>query len=705
MFYAAPNAVTKSVSPCLPWEFKPTQELTDEIRHNKDSRQRWYKDRKTEHCFYSGIEAISNSQRVSKENPPKAIWAFVADYDIKIPMDRIAEAIKSMLVKPTYYEVSLGGNFRLVWILEQPIQVDSAAFGTYILQQAHDWLCLGLLPGLDRPAFEETSRLYANGCEWTEIGPKVPVTASQAFFVDCGKKFRFQAGDDACVPLDIVEKALREKYPAFDWPNTFELETTGPSFWIEGSVSPQSAIVKPGGMFTFAAHAAKPFYSWTDLLGKEFTDAFQADSIARATADIWWDGKSFWKKHSGAYAAMDRTELASYFKVSCRLSSKPGQGGLSQSDLAFEHIFSHQRITGAAPFVFRPSGLILHDYKRKLNTYNGKALDPASGTAIWGPTGQLPFVSLVLDCLFKPARQLPFWLASIKHFYQSAVNLDPHPGQNYFLMGPAGVGKTLVNREFVGTLAGGYVDASDYIVGGASFNSYLFERGLWVIDDEAPAGSAQSINRVHMMFKKVAANQQFLCNAKFLTATMLEWMGRIGCTTNLDFISSRIVGPLDNSSQDKTSLFRCAKSELVKFPDRTEIAKLLAVELPWFARWLLDWEPPAEVIRDSRYGYKSYQEPSLLDQTYQSSPAASFKEIVVEFLAKYFASDPKAPYWEGTLSTLINAMSATGSEAMLRSFRVDQTSRFLEQISREGGIKSEIVKGNQNTRIWRFFKF
>jgi hypothetical protein len=232
------------------------------------------------------------------------------------------------------------------------------------------------------------------------------------------------------------------------------------------------------------------------------------------------------------------------------------------------------------------------------------------------------------------------------------------------------------------------------------------KRPHWALDDDYPAGSVQSIGHVHMMFKKVAANQQFLCNTKFQNATMVEWMGRIGCTTNLDFVSSRIVGPLDNSSLDKTNLFHCTTNSQIEFPDRLEIRQMLDRELRNFLRWLIDWEPPAQVTRDSRYGYRSYQEPTLLDKTYQSSPTASFKEVLVEFLASYFQQEPEAKFWEGTVSMLLrNILTFQSNDLVLKSMKLEQTSRFLEQISREGGLKSEIIKGNHNSRIWKFYRF
>ena len=707
MFYALPNTVTKTVSPCLPWEFKPTENITDEIRHNKEARQAWYKNKNTQHNFYTPIDGVMITQRVSNENPPNSTGGFTADYDIVIPSERILEAVRLMPVKPTFFETSLGGHFRLVWVLSQRLPLESKHFAIFLQQRAAEWLRLDLLPGLDKAAFEDPMRLYCNGCAWDKIGPEVPVEQSQAFFVEVGKKFRFNAGDDACIPLDVIEKALTQQFPGFTWPGEFALESMGPSFWIPDSVSPQSAIVKEGGMFTFAAHATKPFYTWTDLLGKDFTEKFQQDAIAKATENIWWDGKSFWKKKYGNYASIDRAELDSYFRVTCRLSGKAGQSGVSPIASAFEHIFSHQSITGAGSFVFTKPGMIIFQNERKLNTYSGKPLEMAGeGPEVWGPSGRFPFISFWLDHFFNPESQLIIWHAHLQHFFRCAVNYHPMPGPNYFLLGQRGIGKTLMNRHVVGALVGGFEDASDYIVNGATFNSHLFKHGLWVIDDESPAGSTSAQNRTHMMFKRLAANQEHFCNGKYQVGTMLAWAGRVGCTANMDFISTRIVGSLDNTSLDKTNLFRCSAAEGWIFPSRDEVQRLLAEELPHYARWLYDWKVPDEVEQDSRYMYASFQEKTLLDKTFQGSPTASFKEIVIEFLAQYFNSDKTAAYWEGTVSMLIGALSSLpGNDAVMRSLRLEQCSRFLEQISREGTLRSEVVQGKYNTRLWRFYRF
>src|SRR6266850_539626 len=108
MFYCAINLTERSVKPGNPWEFTPTETLTEQIRKDKQSRQEWYQSVSTQHCFYTVVEGANPNQRISKDNPPRLIHGFAADYDVKIPKARIDEVIAAMKIKPAYVEKSLG---------------------------------------------------------------------------------------------------------------------------------------------------------------------------------------------------------------------------------------------------------------------------------------------------------------------------------------------------------------------------------------------------------------------------------------------------------------------------------------------------------------------------------------------------------------------------------------------------------------------
>src|SRR5579859_7899575 len=163
-FFAAENLTSLSVVETVPWEFKATALITEQVRRSKEDRQDWYQTDGLKHNFYTGLGTLNPNQRASKQNPVHCIHAFVADYDIAIANERVDEAVIAMPIKPTWAERSLGGNLRLIWILERPLYVGTNEFCRHVLQEAIKWLKLDLLPALDDKAFVDPTRLYCNGC-------------------------------------------------------------------------------------------------------------------------------------------------------------------------------------------------------------------------------------------------------------------------------------------------------------------------------------------------------------------------------------------------------------------------------------------------------------------------------------------------------------------------------------------------------------
>lgn len=708
IFFGVENLTKQSVCQVIPWEFSPTQLPSDAVCKNKSERQLFYRNAATAWQFYSMAEGANPNQRVSKNNAPRRLHGIVADFDVPLPDSRIIEAIASFKIKPSWFERSLGGNVRLIWLFTNPLLVDSYDFATYLLDKSRAWLHLDTLPGLDSPALTDPSRMFCNGGKgWTNTGfPPITEPEAQSFFVEAGKDFRFNSTDECAIPLDIVEHALRDRFPDMAWPNEFIVESAGPSFWIAGSTSPMSAIVKPDGMFSFSAHATKPFYSWGDILGTEFVSQFAQKSISHATDDIWWDGKSFWKKEGGRYVDVAKDELLLFFKVDCRLSAKPNKGGISPMDTALRHVQSANRIVGAAPFVFHPPGVFEFQNNRVLNTSMITVLPPADGNPTWGAEGEFPWLSAHFDNFFDPPEQLPWFLAWWKAFYESGYFFKPMPGQNIFLMGGANVGKTMTSHAIIAKSVGGFMDAARHLTTNSDFNSELPEKPLWTVDDETMGESGRSHSNFAATWKKAAANQNIRCHKKFGIPVMITWMGRIIATSNLDAVSSRILGPMDNSSLDKTSLFRCAAKSKTEFPNRHELIQIIARELPYFLRWLLNWTPPDYILRDVRYGYQSYHEPSLLDTAHQSGKAAPFKELLIEALENEFGLHPEMTEWRGSVTQILRLIQSNGlNEAVIRTLRLEQTSRYLENLQRDGILRCRVEMGSLKTRIWVFPRF
>lgn len=445
-FFAVPNLTQQGVVPVVPWDFVPPTEISKQVRHDKQSRQEFYRNPATAWQFYTGVEGANENQRVSKSNPPRLIYGIVADFDLPVSDEQIEVALRSFKHPPQWVERSLGGNLRLVWTLSRPLLVDSHDFAVFVLQQVKGLLQLEILPGLDEPALTDPMRLYCRGDSWKPTGlPALTDNQVQGFFVRCGADYVFKDANAGLeIPLDIVEKEITAKYPGFNWPGAFEIGSQGPSFWIPESTSAMSAILKKEGLFSFSAHSAKPFYSWVDILGPEFCQSFQTNAVAEATKDVYFDGKQYWLMNTveRRYISMSREVLTNHLRVNCRVSAKPDKSGTSQLDkcLAHIHVFGH--VEGGAPILFQPTGLINYAGHKIVNTSSkSKITKPCGEPVEWGK--QFPFLSNLLDNLFEPTSQLQPFLAWLQHFYLSGLRQSPRPGQNIFLAGGPGVGKCL----------------------------------------------------------------------------------------------------------------------------------------------------------------------------------------------------------------------------------------------------------------------
>lgn len=712
-FFSSENLTTKTMVPCVPWEFipDPAQVPSERVKHDKDERQAWYHTLETKWNFYTAMEGANPNQRVSADNPPKFLYGAVADFDISILGEVVESQLKKMPFPPTYIERSLGGNWRLIWIFETPIRVETMDFAIFIQQQMNAWLKLKLLPDLDEKAWNDPTRLYCNGGEWkkTGYGP-IPEPRVQAFLVKCAEKFNFKAVSEFDIPMDTVEKMLREKYPKMTWEGEFAVDTQGPTFWVEESTSPKSAIVKVGGMFTFSAHATKNFYTWADLLGADKVKEYRDASLSKATKDIYFDGKAYYWKQHGYWFHGGEKEFETYLRADCNISDQRDKGAAaSMMDKARRFVQDRQRIHVATNLVFHNPGVYTINGSRVLNLYsNNQVIRPASEPAIWGPDGQFPFLSLYFDTFFATpsVMQLQHYLVWLKAFYMSALYCRPTKGQVVGIGGGAGVGKNFNDRGIVGRIVGGFTDASEFLMARTSWNADLFAQGLWCVDDETSLVSNEQREIFQNFLKKVTANSDFRIQRRFSDEIRAQWFGRVMFTFNLDARSVCIIPRCDNTSGDKIILYKAVEERQVDFGQEFESIEKLDRELPWFCRWLHDMEPSAEFkaewMTDNRYGLKHYHHPDLLAQAYSTSPEATLKELLMELLVRHFSTGTEKDY---TLSAvqMARALAIDGTnQTFMRNLTPSAIDRYMANIHREGLMPCIHSSSANRTNIWTF---
>ena len=716
---ALPNLSASNTELVSPWDFEA--EIPEEVRGKggKKARSEWINSRDTEHCCYSGFEGLNENQRITKGasadegNPAYRMLAVVADYDAKVTDPEIQAALTRCQFVPAYVERTLSGNARIVWLLEAPVLLPNSNFASHFLSYVCDKMRLELvLPALDRKAFENPGQYYTNSCDWVVVSEKSVLSQEivLGWFVEASDRFLWKQHADLGpeIPLSDVAEELRQRFPRFsEWTGPFEDGARGPTFWIEGSTSPQSAIVRPNGIQTFASHATRAFYRWQDLLGADFVANYKTIRLGKAVEGIYFDRKQFWMKlPSGEWRDICNGDMRNYLNAKVGLSAAKRKGAASEVDHAIAHIQLNAWVDGAAPCVFRPAGMLRLSGARILNIHTGSCLQPAPGAAVWGPSGQFPWISSFLDGFFATREQLDWFLAWLSLYYTGCLNRDLELGQFLFMGGPAGCGKSLLNREIVGELVGGYVDAVRYIMGEDNFGGQNFHVAHWCVDDATVNSSVKSVGEFSERVKKMAADSVFEYHQKFCVPASVVWNGRLFTTHNMDSHSTRIIPDLDISIRDKISLLRADEHRAGwEFPARREIRATLARELPHFAAYLKGYAVP-EALMTTRFGLRSYHDPLLASLANSSSRSTGFAEILEDFCERYFGANDTKTEWVGTSFQLHRELNQGGADAAMRGITVDSVGRMLGMLQAKGYPidSAEAEDSERSLRIWKIRK-
>jgi hypothetical protein len=167
--------------------------------------------------------------------------------------------------------------------------------------------------------------------------------------------------------------------------------------------------------------------------------------------------------------------------------------------------------------------------------------------------------------------------------------------------------------------------------------------------------------------------------------TFTDWYGRVFGTLNIDSDSVRQLPNMDISTLDKISILKCRSNSTFKFPETHVIKAILEKELPYYARFLLDYQIPEHLLGDSRFVLKPHHDPELLNLTHRNSRTGDFEEIFFEFLIDWFKMNKQASHWEGTAYALHREiMLDPGAAPSMRAFSVSTVSRLLGKLQARG---------------------
>ena len=331
----------------------------------------------------------------------------------------------------------------------------------------------------------------------------------------------------------------------------------------------------------------------------------------------------------------------------------PKDSTFSEVDRITRTVQEHRRIEAAMPFIHHPPGVLEYNSKRYLNIATAACLPPSGQSGAWGE--YFEWLAMFLDGLFTEEANKHRFLAWWKHFYANGLKQTPLLGQALFLVGPGSCGKTLLNCNILAKSVGGFMDASEYIVNGGDYSGSFLEKPIMAIDDGEASYSSSARAKYTSRLKKISANPDLAYGQKYAKADQVRWLGRVVVTMNDDPDSLQMLPDLQQHLVDKLIILK-VKKPAFSFPANHEIETTITQELPHLLQWMLDWEPPKELIGENRFGVKSFVEHEIKIEALGSSPEECFLELVRGFFYEYQEVNPEATCWTGTPTDMVKAL-------------------------------------------------
>jgi hypothetical protein len=657
--------------------------------------------------LFSLVEGETASLKVSASNPAYRVHGLVVDYDTPISDSEFAAGCSRFPAEfpPFAFNRSRSGGVHVVWRFEEPTFYYGADTFKKLMGQAEKALKLNdLFPGYDAALLTKHDQTYTAGDKWTvnENAKIKKETLGVWLFETLRKTVDFDKGLE--IPFEILEKAVHAKFPG-RWTGPFQEGARGIRFFDPVADNPTAAIVRKTGMTCFTGD--RPFLTWAEIFGGSFVREYQENRIGRAVNDLWCDGESFYRKTQiGDWDKCGIDATRRHLKAQYALSGNPPKGEeLSEVERAIHALEMTRRVAGALPFPHRPAPEIEWNGKKYLNDSTCSLVKPVDETQVWGVN--FPWIADFTTGLMRDQKNLDVLLSEVSRFLKSCHAGFPCAGHTVFLAGPPGTGKTFWSRCIAGQMLGGYSEVTKFLVKRCQYNSAAFEKAWWVIDDATPTQDLRDHRQYSAVIKALTANPTFPYEKKFGYAGDCPFSGRLFVTLNIDPESILMLPDTEASALEKITMLMT--SDRIAPMDADEQARYETVnrELPFFVRWLLDYETPAwikELGHDDRFGFRAWQDPDLLEEVKAVSVSQSVLEAVSMWLNDH-TEDPGKKLtgeWVGLTSELLsNIQCHSVASNILGKIPLNTFGRHLSRAAKNGctWIKTKRAAGGVGTRV------
>jgi hypothetical protein len=655
---------------------------------DRESYKKWMSDANSMVPLFSLVEGENASQRVGGSNPGYKVHGIVTDYDATLSA---AEVTSGLARIPSQYPFfawnrTRRGGIRVLWRFEEPIFFyGTDAFKRLMARAKKELRLTSLFPGLDEDVLVRSDQTYAAGDGWTiNATAYIRQESVNLWLFDVLQKAT-DFDNEVEIPMEVIAAEVEKRFPN-RWTGDFREGSRGVRFWDPTADNPTAALVRSTGMTAFTGD--RGFVSWADIFGRAFVTQYQEDRIGRAIGDLYCDAeKNYYRPLPDNTWDLCGVEVTKrHLKSAYGLSDSVPKGQLvSEVEQVLHHLEMNRRIEGAIPFPHRPSQIVEWHGNRYLNTAHCKLMMPSDEKDVeWAL--KFPGIAAYLANLWIDEENFAIQMAWLKVFYESCFKGNPARGQALFIVGPPGTGKSFFSLELLGTIFGGTADAQMFFVEGKRFNSSMFDHAVWSLDDSTILGDRRQHQKFSGLVKACVANPSMAYEKKFGYSGSCPFTGRFVCTLNDDPVSLGVLPDTDQSLLDKVILLRTSDREAELPGSVSQNHDMVLSEGPHFLRWLLEWEIPAWIERDPRFGIKAWHDSKILEEAASVAESLTTIQLIEMFIERYTPNTEGRP-WVGNATELLGAMQADDS--------ISGLARRLNPVTLGRQINSAVAAGCQ----------
>ncbi len=613
----------------------------------KDEFRRWCAETSTKHCFFTASEGVNPNVRVRLDNPVSKIYALIVDYDTPAPPDletKLKENRK-LIAMPTYTSITASGHFRLIWCFDAGVPVDNAYAKQFLTELCDEINAPRLFAGFD-PCSYNPAQPYEYGSQWFQTGDTLdPELVSASLFRAFTRK---PVQSEISIPFDVVAEEVLKRFG--NRLSSFAIGDKVPLFWLDDGIDRLGGQVVDNGIICYSDRAGSGFVGWSEILGAKFVSAYETHKIGSSVDGVYYDGKNYMRFTKSGLFEFSKEDLVLQLRANGLSPDKKKGQRLSEVENALLFIQETNRVHGCAPVLHAAEKVITINGNVILNSSRCKPTTPAES----GDPKDFPFLNSFFETFLddpdddKPVEYLYCWM---KRAYECLHFHRMSQGQAVILVGPTGRGKSLFSNVILGGLMGGAATASDFLQARSQFNKELAENFIWAVDDTASSTNAADHRKFTELLKARIANPFIESMKKYSDSMRVPHCGRVIISLNEDVQSLSVVPALDMSNNDKILGFRINSEHKPDFLPNIEMEALIEKELPHFARFLLDWQPPEHVTGTARYGVAPYIHPFIINAARDNGTRAPALEAL-ELFAKVHRDATGNTKWKGTATEL-----------------------------------------------------